>query len=84
MSEEQGVGLYRLPEPRRWIAGRVGDKEIYFPCSVCEAKDPEIAGYLSNGPEYKDILVVEKCNGNYLAFICTKCIERYVEVESWK
>ena len=76
---EKSARLYKLKEPRQWIAAYAGTQELYFPCFACQAPEPEIAGFLAKGPEYKDILVIDKGDRKYLALICTKCIESYVD-----
>lgn len=80
MKEQGVVRLYRLSEPRRWKVGQAGDQELYFPCLVCDSREPEIAGFFAKGPAYKEILVVRRDTGNYLALICSECIKHYREV----
>jgi hypothetical protein len=48
---------YTLNPPVQWRAGFVGAERtpFYFGCADCEAKDPEIAGFISSDGTFAGI-----------------------------
>jgi len=82
VNRDREVQLYLLSEPKKLRATAVEGKEFYFPCSECEACEPEIAGYLALGPRYEDILVRQRGGESYLAFLCRACTSKYIGPES--
>ena len=74
----KAADLYTLLKPMRRRAGSYGDKEIFFNCGECKAKEPVIYGYLAFGPKYQDIAVRQEKNGSsHLLFLCEKCYQHY-------
>lgn len=72
--------LYTLKEPMKWKAGKVGDREVFFDCGLCEKKAPLIYGYLGYGEKYEDIAVRQGADGNNrLLMLCEKCYIIYSE-----
>lgn len=77
MSDSSELKLYLLRKPRKLIGTVVEERVLYFPCSECNSKEPEIAGWLGYGPRYENILIVDKGDRRYFGFLCSQCITRY-------
>ncbi len=71
--------VYLFKQPQKLRAGSMEGRELYFPCSDCEAKEPDITGYLGYGLRYEDVLVKEKAGTRCLAFVCASCMNKYME-----
>lgn len=81
-SLDSGLKLYLLESLQKLRAGSAEGRELYFPCSECKAREPEIAGYFAFGPQYEDIVVREKSGERYLAFLCRACAADYLKLKS--
>lgn len=76
-NKESELKLYLLRKPRKLMGTIVEERVLYFPCSECNSKEPEIAGWLGYGPLYENILIVDKGDRRYFGFLCSECITKY-------
>lgn len=77
VSDSSELKLYLLRKPKKLLGTVVEERVLYFPCSECTSKEPEIAGWLGYGPRYENILIVENGEARYFGFLCSQCITRY-------
>lgn len=73
---------FELDPPQKWQAGSVGTKPFFFDCARCEAKEPEIAGFLADAsnPTFSGVVVLKRKDSNFLktAMFCRPCFDAEV------
>lgn len=70
------MNLYELTPPRKWQAGLAGGEPFYFPCGQCGAKEPEIHGFIGEGPEFHRIAVRREGHFYVPMMLCGSCFEK--------
>ena len=81
------VYAFSLEPPAQWQAGTVGAdrRPFHFDCAQCGAKEPAIAGVLSQRPDQShlgDIVLLRRGDDPFVktAMFCGSCWPRYAAI----